>query len=142
MGEPTIRDMEQGEEFAAWFSDLLERHQEELGFDVRHDDRYLVLSNEIGDWIGGLRYYIRGGVAHLLELAVAPEERHRGHGHELVVAFEARARDASAHMAEFWTDDLDSEGLLVAMGWQRVLRRENYVGRGTWHLMEKKFDEP
>ena len=66
--EVIIRDMEKGEEFAEWFADLLLRHDDETGLDVHRDDRYLVLSNEIGDWIGGLRYCLQGGVAQLLEL--------------------------------------------------------------------------
>ena len=86
--EVIIRDMEKGEEFAEWFADLLQRHDDETGLDVHRDDRYLVLSNEIGDWIGGLRYSLQGGVAHLLELAIAPDERHQGHAHRLLEAFE------------------------------------------------------
>jgi hypothetical protein len=45
--------------------------------------------------------------------------------------------DAGAHLAEFWTDDGRSEGLLAAMGWRRVFERENYMGRRRWSLMEK-----
>ena len=65
MSELTIREMEQGEEFADWFSDLTQREQEETGEPSYLEDHYLILSNEIGDWIGGLRYSLRGGVAHL-----------------------------------------------------------------------------
>ena len=65
-----IRDMEKGEEFAEWFADLLLRHDEETGLDSHRDDRYLVLSNEIGDWIGGLRWSLRGGVASVIEVGV------------------------------------------------------------------------
>ena len=40
-------------------------------------------------------------------------------------------------MAEFWTDDDRSEGLLGALGWRRIFQREDYMGRRTWSLMEK-----
>ena len=140
MGDLIIRDMDQGEEFADWFSDLTLRQDEAKGDEIHLDDRYLVLSNEIGDWIGGLRYYLRGGVAHLLDIAVTPKERHHGYAHQLVEAFEERARDTGAHLAEFWTDDLGAEDELIAMGWRRALRRENYIGGRTWHLMEKLLD--
>jgi ribosomal protein S18 acetylase RimI-like enzyme len=139
MSELIIREMEQGEEFADWFSDLTLRGDEETGAEVHLEDHYLVLSNEIGDWIGGLRYYVRGGVAHILEIAVTPEERHVGHGHRLVEAFEERAQGAGSHLVEFWTDDLSAEGELIGMGWQRVLRREDYIGGRTWYLMDKRL---
>lgn len=134
-----IRDMEKGEEFAEWFADLLMRHDEETGLDSHRDDRYLVLSNEIGDWIGGLRYSLQGGVAQLLELAVSPEERHHGHAHRLLQAFEQRAIESEAHVAEFWTDDMRSEAFLVAFGWTQILTRKDYIGRRSWYLMEKRF---
>lgn len=137
MSELTIREMEQGEEFAAWLSDLLQDEEDLTGVEVYDEDRYLVLSNEIGDWIGGLRYSLRGGVAHLRELAVASTVRHQGHAHRLLAAFEARAMEHDVHLAEFWTDDTRSEGLLAALGWRRVLERPDYVGRRTWILMEK-----
>jgi N-acetylglutamate synthase-like GNAT family acetyltransferase len=139
--EVIIRDMEKGEEFAEWFADLLQRHDDETGLALYREDRYLVLSNEIGDWIGGLRYSLQGGVAQLLELAVAPDERHQGHAHRLLEAFEERALESSAHIAEFWTDDLRSEAFLLAFGWGRVLTRMNYIGQRTWYLMEKRFGE-
>lgn len=137
--EVIIRDMEKGEEFAEWFADLLLRHDDETGLDVHRDDRYLVLSNEIGDWIGGLRYSLQGGVAQLLELAVSQEERHQGHAHRLLQAFEQRALESGAHLGEFWTDDLRSEAFLLAFGWSRVLTRQNYIGQRVWYLMEKRF---
>jgi GNAT superfamily N-acetyltransferase len=96
-----------------------------------------VLSNEIGDWIGGLRFSLRGGVANVLDVAVVPAERHQGHAHRLLAAFETHANEAGAHLAEFWTDDLESEGLLGALGWQVLLRRRGYIGGRTWVLMEK-----
>jgi GNAT superfamily N-acetyltransferase len=136
MSELTIREMGQDEDFSAWFSELLEQEEGLTGSGAL-DDHYLILSNEIGDWIGGLRYWLRGGVAHLEDVVVLPQERHRGHAHRLLAAFEARAIDAGAHLAEFWTDDDRSEGLLAAMGWRRVFERENYMGRRRWTLMEK-----
>ncbi len=137
MSELTIREMENGEEFADWFADLTLR-EEEASEDVAHlEDHYLILSNEIGDWIGGLRYSLRGGVAHVQDIAIRPEERHRGHGHRLLAAFEDRAREGGAHLAEFWTDDAGGEAELLAHGWLRVFRRENYIGGRTWFLMEK-----
>jgi ribosomal protein S18 acetylase RimI-like enzyme len=139
MGELTIREMGQDEEFAAWFGELLEMEIERSGTGTTVDDRYLVLTSEIGDWIGGLRYFLRGGVAHLVEVAVTPEHRHQGHAHRLLAAFEERAIESNAHLAEFWTDDERSEGLLGALGWRRVMVRENYYGGTTWLLMEKSL---
>jgi GNAT superfamily N-acetyltransferase len=101
-----------------------------------------MLSNEIGDWIGGLRYWLRGGVAHLVDVVVLPQERHRGHAHRLLAAFEERAVDGGAHLAEFWTDDERSEGLLAALGWNPIFRRENYIGQQPWALMEKRLRAP
>jgi GNAT superfamily N-acetyltransferase len=137
MSEITIREMEQDEEFSAWFSDLLSEEDEAEGTTSRVEDRYLVLTSEIGDWVGGLRYTLQGGVAHLVEVAVAPAERRLGHAHRLLGAFEERASGYGAHLVEFWTDDLRSEAFLVAMGWQRVMAREGYIGGHTWYLMEK-----
>jgi len=139
MSELTIREMENGEEFADWFADLTQREEESTGEPVYLEEHFLILSNEIGDWVGGLRYYQRGGVAHVLDVAVRPEERHLGYGHRLLEAFEERAGEDGAHVAEFWTDDLSGEGELLAFGWNRVLRRENYIGGRTWHLMEKRL---
>jgi hypothetical protein len=42
-------------------------------------------------------------------------------------------------LAEFWTDDLESEGLLGALGWHVLLRRGGYIGGRTWALMEKEL---
>jgi len=137
--EVIIRDMEKGEEFADWFADLLLRNDDETGEDSHREERYLVLSNEIGDWIGGLRYSVQGGVAQLLELGVTPEERHRGHAHRLLEAFENRAIEAGAQLVEFWTDDTRSEAFLLAIGWERLLTRPQYVGGRTWYLMEKRL---
>jgi GNAT superfamily N-acetyltransferase len=139
MSELTIREMENGEEFADWFADLTQREEEATGDPLFLEEHFLILSNAIGDWIGGLRYYIRGGVAHVLDIAVRAEERHLGHGHRLLEAFEERARENSAHLAEFWTDDLDGEPELLANGWNRLLRREGYTGGRTWYLMEKQL---
>ena len=137
MSELSIREMEQDGDFAAWYSELLEQEEEAGGWSGSVDQRYLILSNEIGDWIGGLRYWLRGGVAHLVDVVVLPQERHQGHAHRLLAAFEERAADAGAHVAEFWTDDTRSEGLLAALGWRKIFTRDNYVGRRTWSLMEK-----
>lgn len=137
MGDPKIREMDNGEEFADWFSDLTEQEEAATGEPAHVEDHYLILSNEIGDWLGGLRYTLRGGVAGIQEIAVRPEERRQGHGHRLLTAFEERAREADCHLAEFWTDDVSGEPELLANGWQRVLRREGYIGKRTWYLMEK-----
>ncbi len=96
-----------------------------------------MLSNEIGDWVGGLRFTLRGGVAQLIGVGVTPGERHQGHAHRLLAAFEARAVEEDAHLVEFWTDDLRAEGLLAALGWRRVMQRDRYIGNRTWLLMEK-----
>jgi GNAT superfamily N-acetyltransferase len=140
MSEITIREMEQDEEFSAWFSDLLSEEDAAEGTSSRVEDRYLVLSSEIGDWVGGLRYTLQGGVAHLVEVAVTPTERRRGHAHRLLSAFEERAAAHGAHLVEFWTDDLRSEALLTAIGWRRMLARPGYIGGRTWFLMEKTID--
>jgi GNAT superfamily N-acetyltransferase len=137
MSELTIREMDNGEEFADWFADLTQQEEEATGEPSHVEDHYLILSNEIGDWLGGLRYSLRGGVAQILEIAVRPEERRRGHGHRLLEAFEVRAREYNAHLAEFWTDDVTGEPELLANGWQRVVRRPGYIGGRTWYLMEK-----
>ena len=139
MDELKIRDMEQDEDFAVWFSELAAESEDAAGWGNPVNDRYLVLSNEIGDWIGGVRFSLRGGVANLLDVAVVPTERHQGHAHRLLAAFEERAREAGAHLAEFWTDDLESEGLLGALGWRVLLRRRCYIGGRTWALMEKEL---
>ena len=137
MSDITIREMEQDEEFSAWFSELLSEEDAAEGTSSRVEDRYLVLSSEIGDWVGGLRYTLQGGVAHLVEVAVAPAERGQGHAHRLLAAFEERAATNGAHLVEFWTDDLRSESFLLAIGWRRVIARTGYIGGRVWYLMEK-----
>ena len=137
MSELIIREMDNGEDFADWFADLTLREEEATGEPVHVNDHYLILSNEIGDWIGGLRYALRGGVATLIDLAVRPEARHSGHGHRLLQAFEEHAREAGAHLAELWTDDLAGEPELLAHGWHRLIRRDGYIGTRTWYLLEK-----
>ena len=137
MSELRIREMDNGEEFADWFADLTQQEEEATGEPAHVEDHYLILSNEIGDWLGGLRYTLRGGVAHIQEIAVRPEERRHGHGRRLLTAFEERAREGDCHLAEFWTDDMSGEAELLANGWQRVIRREGYIGGRTWYLMEK-----
>lgn len=140
MSELKIREMGQDEDFASWFDELLRQEDEQSGDGGVHvEDRYLVLSNEIGDWVGGLRFTLRGGVAHLVEVVVTPDERHQGHAHRLLAAFEERAAESGAHLAEFWTDDVRSEALLAALGWQIVLRRPRYIAGRDWTLMEKSL---
>jgi len=133
----TIREMDEGEEFAAWLNDLTERYD-----DGRTDDavqeRHLVLSDEIGDWIGGLRWSFRGGVAQVIDIGVLPRERHQGHAHRLLAAFENRAAEQGAHLLEFWTDNVDEEAILSVMGWHRIVSRDNYIGGRTWYLLEKR----
>ena len=142
MSELTIREMGQDEDFAAWFSELLEQEGGQSGATGALDEHYLILSNEIGDWVGGLRYWLRGGVAHLVDVVILPQERHQGHAHRLLAAFEERALDGGAHLAEFWTDDERSEGLLGALGWSAIVHRDDYLAHRTWTLMEKRFSAP
>lgn len=142
MSELIIREMENGEEFADWFADLTEREEAASGEPIHLDEHYLILSNAIGDWIGGLRYSLRGGVAHLTNIAVRIDERHQGHAHRLLEAFEQHAAQLGAHLIEFWTDDADGEPEFLAHGWQRVLRRPGYQGGRTWYLMEKRLAPP
>ena len=137
MRELTIREIEQDEEFSEWLSEVLHEEHETEGTAFQSEDHHLVLANEIGDWIGGLRYALRGGVAHLMELAVVAEERHQGHAHRLLAAFEKHARLSEAHLVEFWTQDLRSEALLAAFGWRRVMERPDYIGGETWYLLDK-----
>ncbi|HEX5386850.1 MAG TPA: GNAT family N-acetyltransferase [Gemmatimonadales bacterium] len=142
MDERQIREMEQDSDFAQWFAELVSESSESgdaAGWGSPVNDHYLVLSNEIGDWIGGLRFSVRGGVSQLLDVAVLPSERHQGYAHQLLAAFEERSREAGAQLAEFWTDDLESEPLLGALGWRRVLRREGYIGGRVWILLEKSL---
>ncbi|MDX2193432.1 MAG: GNAT family N-acetyltransferase [Gemmatimonadales bacterium] len=140
MGETNIREVTRDDEFRDWFEELLEREDASYDADAHAEERWLVASNAIGDWIGGVHYHLRGGVSHLLELAVAPAERHQGHAHELLAAFEEHSLEAGAHVVEFWTEDTRSLALLGALGWTPVLARPNYIGGRTWHLMEKRLD--
>ena len=142
MGELIIRDMDQGEDFVPWFAELVERQDESPGAHLSYHDRYLILTDDLGDWIGGVRFFLRGGVAHLLEFAVEAAHQDVGYGLRLLEAFEHRARDAGAHLAEFWANDLDSAGIYEELGWREVVRREEYVGRGPWVLMEKRLAPP
>ncbi len=139
MRELTIREIDQDEEFAEWMADVLRDEADSKGNGFSTEDHYLVLANEIGDWIGGLRYCLRGGVAHLLELVIIEDERHQGYGHRLLGAFEEHACVTGAHLVEFWTQDLRSEALLAAFGWRRVLERANYIAQDTWFLLEKSL---
>ncbi len=139
MSELTIREVDQDGDFAAWYCELLEMEEDAGRSSGALDERYLILSNEIGDWIGGLRYWLRCGVAHLVDVVVLPQERHQGHAHRLLAAFESRAEEAGAHLAEFWSDDERSEGLLGALGWRKIFERTDYVGHRPWSLMEKRL---
>src|SRR6187401_3511960 len=86
----SIREMESGEEFSDWLRDLTDDTE---ASDESPDERHLVLTDEIGDWIGGLRWSMRGGVASVIEVGVLPRERHQGHAHRLLAAFEIRAAE-------------------------------------------------
>jgi GNAT superfamily N-acetyltransferase len=134
----TIREMDEGEEFAAWFNDLAERYDGSGGESI--EERHLVLSDEIGDWIGGLRWSYRGGVAQVIDIGVLPKERHQGHAHRLLAAFEAKAAEQGAHVLEFWTDHIEEEAILSVMGWNRMVSRDGYIGGRTWFLLEKRLD--
>jgi hypothetical protein len=79
MSEITIREMDQNEDFSAWYWEHLEEELDTADDSDTIDQHYLILSNEIGDWVGGLRYWLRGGVAHLVDVMVLPDQRHRGH---------------------------------------------------------------
>lgn len=138
----TIRDAGQDEEFSAWLSDLMTLHPTRPGGVPGREEHYLVMADEIGDWIGGARFWLHGGVGQLIDLGVAPHERHQGHGLRLLGAFEERARDAGAHLLEFWTDDLGAETMLVALGWERGVQRADYLGHRTWYLFEKRLASP
>lgn len=141
MNDVKISSMDRHQDFAEWLNELLEREAEEAGRPNEFHDHYIGLTSELGDWVGGLRFYVRGGVAHLLDLAVT--ESHRGHGyaHKLLEAFEERAREENADLAEFWTDDQRAESLLAALGWERVVRRPRYMFGRPWTLMEKPLDK-
>ncbi len=140
MSELTIREIGQDDDFAHWFHELLEAGADDAAVGPA-DDRYLVLCNEIGDWIGGLRFSLRGGVAQLIEIGIAPAARSQGHAHRLLAAFERRATEDGAHLAEFWTDDFGAEGLLSALGWRRVMLRDAYLGGRQWLLLEKPLNQ-
>lgn len=134
----TIREMDEGEEFSAWLNDLSERYDDSPGEDAVQE-RHLVLSDEIGDWIGGLRWSFRGGVAQVIDIGVLPRERHQGHAHRLIAAFESRAMEQGAHVLEFWTDHIEEEAILGVMGWNRIMSRNDYIGGRTWYLLEKRL---
>jgi GNAT superfamily N-acetyltransferase len=135
----TIREMESGEEFADWLRDLTDDDDEGAATESP-DERHLVLTDEIGDWIGGLRWSLRGGVASVIEVGVLPRERHQGHAHRLLAAFEMRAAEQGAHLLELSTDHAGEESLLEALGWHCLSRREGYIGGRTWYLLEKRLN--
>lgn len=132
-----IREMEEGEEFTAWLRDVCEEAGSDPALTELGEDHHLVLTDELGDWIGGLRWSLRGGVAQVLEVAVVPRERHLGHAHRLLDACEQHATGQGAKLLEIWTDNEEEEGFLSALGWQRLLRREGYIGGRTWYLLDK-----
>jgi GNAT superfamily N-acetyltransferase len=132
-----IREMSEGEDFAAWLAELT-ANDPDAGYTALAE-HHLVLTDEIGDWIGGIRFTVRGGVAHVVDIGVVPDERGRGHALRLLEAFESHAQESGAHVIEFWTDQLSVEPLLAALGWRRVLERRDYVGGRTWHLLEKRL---
>lgn len=142
MSELIIREMDRGEEFSNWFSDLVQKQDAASGSNLRYDDHLLVLTNEVGDWVGGVRYYLRGGVAHLLEFAVLEDQEHLGYGIRLLESFEGRAAEAGAHLLEFWTNDLESAAIYGDLGWREVVCRPRYVGGDSWVLMEKALTPP
>lgn len=137
MSELTIREMDRGEDFETWFADLVGKQDADTGSHLQYDHHLLVLTNAVGDWVGGVRYYLRGGVAHLLEFAVVEHEEHLGYGLRLLETFEARAGEAGAHLLEFWTNDLESASIYADLGWTQVVCRPRYVGGDEWVLMEK-----
>ncbi len=136
----TIHEIEDGEEFSAWLGELLDNHPSTRLVDLSIEQRHLALANEIGDWIGGVRYTLRGGVATLMEIGVVPAERGRGHALRLLTAFQAHAEADGAHLAEFWTSTLQTEPLLSALGWKLRLTRDGYWNGARWYLFEREFD--
>lgn len=135
--ELTVREVGDDEEFAAWLHELT--HDFPSAEDLTLEDRHLVLTDEIGDWIGGLRYIMRGGVAKILEIGIRPESRRRGHALRLLEGFENAARDRGAHLVEFWSHHLGLEPILSAVGWRLVLTRPGYIAGRTWYLLEKRL---
>ena len=133
----TIREMREGEDFAAWLADLTANDPDAAYAALT--EHHLVLTDEIGDWIGGIRFTVRGGVAHVVDIGVVPGERGHGHALRLLEAFETHAEESGAHLIEFWTDQLSVDPLLAALGWRRVVTRPDYVGGRTWHLLEKRL---
>lgn len=131
----TIREISDDDEFGLWLREMIRDYPVAEGRAL--EEHHLVLTDDIGDWIGGLRFTLRGGVAQILEIGVTPEERGRGHSLRLLEGFEAAARGREAHLIEFWTDNLALEPILEAVGWLRVLSRPRYIGGRTWHLFEK-----
>ncbi|MBS1240666.1 MAG: Acetyltransferase domain [Gemmatimonadetes bacterium] len=129
----TIREMPETEEFAAWLAELTGADGGPLA------ERYLVLTDEIGEWIGGLRFLERGGVAQIIDIGVIPSERRQGHGMRLIQAFEEQVQEDGAHLVEFWTDRLGLEPLLAALGWRKVMSRRDYIAGRTWYLLEKRL---
>src|SRR2546426_10917909 len=94
MSELTIREMGQDEDFSAWFSELLEQEEGPTGSTGALDEHYLILSNEIGDWIGGPRGRLRGGGGHPGGAVVLPPHPRPGHAPPPVGGLRGRAAQA------------------------------------------------
>ena len=98
MNDVKITSMDRHQDFAEWLNELLEREAEEAGHPSGFHDHYIGLTSELGDWVGGLRFYVRGGVAHLLDLAVAESHRGQGHAHTML----RRSRSGRRRRAPTW----------------------------------------
>ena len=70
---------------------------------------------------------------------VLEDQEDLGYGLRLLEAFEGRAREAGAHLLEFWTNDLESATIYGDLGWQEIVVRPRYVGGDAWVLMEKSL---
>jgi ribosomal-protein-alanine N-acetyltransferase len=71
------------------------------------------------------------GEAELLSLAVVPSARRQGLGHQLLMAFEAAARDRDAKQAflEVAADNQAARSLYLAAGWSETGKRREYYMR-------------
>ena len=131
----TVREVADDSEFGIWLEELTRDYPAAQG--IALEEHHLALTDDIGEWIGGIRFWLRGGVAQVLEIGVAPDERGRGHSLRLLEGFEVAARARDAHLIEFWTYQLALEPILEANGWHRVISRPGYIAGHTWHLFEK-----
>lgn len=131
----TVTEVSDDSEFGIWLEELTRDYPAAEG--IALEEHHLALTDDIGDWVGGLRFGLRGGVAQVLEIGVAPNERGQGHALRLLDGFEAAARSRDAHLIEFWSHQLGLEPILEANGWHRVLSRPGYIAGHTWHLFGK-----